>query len=110
MENNIHIGRIINQCIEKKEIKRTDIARMMGVPNTNIYAFEKRLSLHSTNILKLCHALRHNLFKDIADQLPVDYTTAASSPYEKTIAEQAEQIKALQVENKLMRELLAARY
>ena len=106
MQNNIHIGHILNQCIEKKGMKRTEIANRMGLPNTNIYAFEKRPSLHSTNLIKLCHALRHNFFRDIAEQFPADYSTAVSSPLEKQVAEQQEQIKNLQLENKLMRELL----
>ena len=109
MENKIHIGRIITQSIEQKGMTRSDIGRIMGRDNTNIYAFEKRDSINSINILKLCHALKHNLFRDIAEQLPADYTTASVSPLEKVIAEQAEQIKKLQWENDLMKELNAKR-
>ena len=106
MENKIHIGRIITRSIEQKKITRSDLARAIGRDNTNIYAFEKRDSINCINIVKLCHALKHNLFRDIAEQLPADYTTATLSPLEKIIAEQAELIKTLQLENKLMRELL----
>lgn len=109
MENKIHIGKIITDGIEKKEMLRTVIARSMGVPNTNIYAFEKRPSLNSINILKLCHAMRHNFFRDIADLLPADYTMAQTDPKEKIIAEQAETIRNLERENNLLKELIVKR-
>lgn len=106
METKIHIGRMVSKRIEETGIKRTTLGMKLGLPNTAIYAYEKRSSLHIQSLLQLSHAMQYNFFMDIALQLPSDYDSDSNSPKDKLLAEQADQIKKLQWENDLMKELL----
>lgn len=114
MSNKIHVGNMIQSCIDGHLLKRTTVAKAMGVPNTTIYAYEKRASCSTDNLLRFCHALRYNFFADIARSLPAQYEQASSTAHDnesvrsldQIIAQQAEQIKQLTIENNLLKELL----
>ncbi|KAA5536294.1 hypothetical protein F0919_01100 [Taibaiella lutea] len=107
METKVHIGSMLSHRIEALRVKRTQLGIQMGLSETAVYAYEKRSSLHVHSLLKLCHGLRYNFFKDIALRLPTDYASAADTPQDKLLAEQAEQIKKLQWENDLLKELIS---
>jgi len=106
METKIHVGRMISKRIEETGIKRTTLAVRMGLPNTAIYAYEKRSSLQLQSLLHLSDTLRYNFFMDIAMRLPADYASDNNSPKDTLLAEQAEQIRKLQWENELLKELI----
>lgn len=106
METKIHIGKMITRRIEEMNMKRTTLALKLGIPNTAIYAHEKRSSMNTDSVLRMCHALHYNFFKDIALQLPADYASGSNTPQDELIAEQAEKIKKLQWENDLLKELI----
>ena len=114
MSHQIHVGNMIQARINAQLIKRTTVAMAMGIPNTTIYAYEKRASCSTDNLLRFCHALRYNFFADIARSLPANYAHASSTAYDnesvrsldQIIAQQAEQIKQLIIENNLLKDLL----
>jgi hypothetical protein len=107
--NYIHLGRMLHQFIENRFLSRTDISKQLGVPNTAIYAYEKRPTLQVLNLWKICHAVKYNFFMDIANALPEEYERNIfhKSRQDELIAQQAEEIKRLQWENNLMKELLS---
>jgi hypothetical protein len=102
---------MIHQYIENNKIVRTIAARKMGLPNTVFYAYEKRASLQASNLLRICHAFQYNFFMDIANALPESYAFDNTPKNSKDfiIAEQAEEIKRLKLENELMKELIVKR-
>ena len=107
----VHIGSMIKAFIEKNNVMRTTVARKMGLPNTVFYAYEKRASLQSSNLMRICEAFQYNFFMDVANALPESYGFDASLGNSKDfiIAEQEAEIKRLKLENDLMKELITKR-
>ena len=107
----VHIGSMIKAYIEKNNVMRTTVARKMGLPNTVFYAYEKRASLQSSNLMRICEAFQYNFFMDVANALPESYGFDASLRNSKDfiIAEQEAEIKRLKLENDLMKELITKR-
>ncbi|CAM4110832.1 MULTISPECIES: helix-turn-helix domain-containing protein [Flavobacterium] len=106
MTKSIHIGSLIKQFIDKKYLRRTDVAYSMGIPNTAIYAYEKRNSIQTDTLFRLCETLNHNFFMDIANALPKEYTQHSASDKDKLLAEQAKELHKLKLENDLLKELI----
>jgi transcriptional regulator with XRE-family HTH domain len=111
MAYNLHIGNMIKNYIDQKNLVRSDVARTLNTPNTAIYAYEKRDSLKTSTILRLCYALKYNFFMDIANSLPRDFEQSAtlSSDKDNLIKQQATEINKLQLENNLLKELIVTR-
>jgi hypothetical protein len=107
----IHIGQLIRQYIVKNNVSRTHTARKMGLPNTVFYAYENRASLQAYNLMRICEAFQYNFFMDVANALPESYAFDKTLRTSKDfiIAEQADEIKRLKLENDLMKELLIKR-
>lgn len=114
MSSPIHIGKMIQSHIDEQRIKRSTLTRQLGIPQSGIYAYEKRPSLSTHNLLRICYATRHNFFADIARALPSDYTIAKANAsdhasvqdIDSLLAQQAEEIKQLRIENNLLKELM----
>ena len=107
----IHIGKLIRQYIIKNNVSRTNTARKMGLPNTVFYAYENRVSLQTSNLMRICEAFQYNFFMDIANALPESYAFDKTLRTSKDfiIADQADEIKRLKLENDLMKELITMR-
>lgn len=107
----IHIGKLIYDLIETKRLRRTDVSRLLGVPNTAIYAYEKQNSLQTNNLIRICHALKYNFFMDVANLLPKEYESSKDLVSERDllIAQQAEEIQKLKWENNLLKELITTK-
>lgn len=59
-------------------------------------------SIQTGILLDICYALKHNFFKDIANQLPDDFTT--TNPTDKSLISEKDQLIAqLQEENKVLK-------
>lgn len=105
---------MISARIEQQIIRRKTLAHSMGVPHSTIYAYEKRPSCSTANLLRFCHAMRYNFFADVARSLPAHYAAAPVNGAEialikelqNTIAQQTEELKKLTTENNLFRELM----
>ena len=107
----IHIGNMIKNYIDSENLKRTAIAHLMSIPNTAIYAYEKRESLKTSTVLRICHALKYNFFMDIANSLPVDYkyNRGLSIAKDVLIEQQNAEITRLTHENNLLKELITGK-
>ena len=104
----IHIGNMIKNHIDSKNLKRTAIANLMNTPNTAIYAYEKRDSLKTGTVMRVCHALRYNFFMDVANSLPIEYEYdhSLSAAKDVVIEQQKIEITRLNNENSLLKELI----
>ena len=109
MEATVNTGRMIKNIIEQKNLLPTKMAVSMGIPNTAIYAYEKRASIQTNILIKLCHAAKHNFFKDIGNLFPSDYTQDAASSNEIEMVALKKEIERLTYENTLMRDLLKSK-
>jgi transcriptional regulator with XRE-family HTH domain len=104
----IHFGETLKNYFKLKRIYKSALARKMNTSIANILYYEKKPSIQLHNVEKLCHALQHNFFMDIAATLPANYTTsvAPNTALELKIMEQESLIFQLQTENNLMKTLL----
>lgn len=111
MEKTLHLGTLIKKYLDSKNYKRSEVAYLLGVPNTAIYGYEKRDSINSTNLLRLCHVLKYNFFLDVANSLPREYGSSQILVSEKDelIARQAKEIEKLKLENDLLKSLITNR-
>ncbi len=108
MENNLHIGRMIKAFIDRNNLQRTSLAKQIGIPNTTIYTYEKRDSIKTSTLLRVCRALKYNFFIDIANSLPPEYgyNRELSASKDSLMNQQAAEIQKLQHENALLKELI----
>ena len=109
MATTFHTGQLIKQKINGQLKSRSTLAREMGVPGTSIYAYEKRPSIQTNKLLRMCTVLRHNFFADLANLLPADYTVSVPLAREELLQQQSIEIEKLRLENKLLKELLTGR-
>jgi hypothetical protein len=108
MDEGFHLGSYLTKLIEVKKLKRSDITRAMEVQYSAFYGYENRPSLQYSIIMRLCHAMKYNLFWDIASTLPADYehNKVASSEKDTLIAQLEEENKKLKWENDLLKEMI----
>ena len=102
---------MIKNYIDRKNLKRSAIAQLLHTPNTAIYAYEKRDSLKTSTVMRICHALKYNFFMDMANSLPAEYeyNRSLSGAKDGLIDQQSAEILRLTNENRLLRELITAR-
>jgi hypothetical protein len=69
-----HLGELLQKHIEKHRIYQSALARVMHrVPKTVQY-YKKNHSMQAAILWELSHALKHNFFADLADELPGDFS------------------------------------
>jgi hypothetical protein len=102
---NIHVGSMIKHFVDKHLLVRKEVSKKLGFYNTAIYGYEKRKSIYTDTLLNFCHALQHNFFMDIAQQLPNSYTQNHQSQKDLEIEQLKKEIEKLKHQNDLMKEL-----
>ena len=71
----IHIGNLLNAYFTKKRTRRAALARLMNMNLASLMEYEKKESIQTARLLELCIHLKHNFFMDIAQTLPLDFST-----------------------------------
>lgn len=105
-KNNINTGKMIDDFITKNRIFKSNLGQDINRNGLSILAYTRNVSIQTGILIDLCHALKHNFFRDIADQLPADFTTTKpdSSHIEKDalIAQLQEEVKVLKIQNEIL--------
>lgn len=111
MKTTFHLGKMFQDYRNKRNLKKMDLANIIGIPNSAIYTYEKSASLQTANLLRFCHALKYNFFMDIANSLPVEYTHSELYVSEKDtlIDNLTEENKKLKHEINLLKEIMMGR-
>ena len=102
--NEIHVGATIRKYFVDFKIYKSALARTLGVNDSVILAYEKRVSITTATLVNLSHALKHNFFADIAAQLPKTYSNSVlidNSTIEK-IAQLEQEIIILKAEKEIL--------
>jgi hypothetical protein len=108
MNSSIHIGSYLSRLIAVKKLKRSEITSMMGVPYSAFYGYENRPSLQFSIVMRLCHAMKYNIFLDIANTMPADYEydSVKTSERDNLMLQLQEENKKLKWENELLKEMI----
>lgn len=76
MDNTLNAGKFISEYIEKKSISKAALARALNISPQTVEYRVKTATMPTDFLLKMCHALNHNFFTDIALMLPETYSTS----------------------------------
>ena len=108
MATGFHLGNYLTKLIDTKRLRRKEITQQMGVQYSAFYGYEGRPSLQFYIVLRLCHAMKYNIFLDVANMLPpeYDYDKKSSTGKDNIIAQREEENKKLKWENDLLKEMM----
>lgn len=105
-KNNIDTGKLIEDFITKKRIFKSNLGRDINRNGLSILAYTRNSSIQTGILIDICHALKHNFFRDIADQLPEDFTInklgSVISEKDQIIAQLQEENKVLLIQNEIL--------
>lgn len=71
---NIDTGRLIQLYLNDKRISKTSLGNKINRSGVSVLRYTQNFSIQTGILLDICHALQHNFFQDMADQLPKDFT------------------------------------
>ncbi len=109
--NNIDTGKMLERFLIKNRIVRSYLGRAINRTGVSIYRYTNNSTIQTGILLDICHALKHNFFYDIANQLPKDFTISKQNNVEngtfdinlQTLYEQLqEENKVLKIQNDLL--------
>lgn len=98
----VNTGEMLLRFITKNHISRKVLGAKIGRNSLSVANYTKKSSIHTKLLLRICEATKHNFFRDIADQMPEDYTF--TKPVDRTeLIEKEQLIAQLQEENKVLK-------
>ena len=102
-----HLGELLQKHIAERRIYQSALARVMDrVPKTIQY-YKKNHSIQAAILWELSHALKHNFFADLADELPDTFSRSNNNIVEQKDKEiavlQAEIVRLQQDKDLLLR-------
>lgn len=110
-ENNIDTGMLIQKHLNRHRISKTYLGKKINRTGISIFRYTENVSIQTGILLDICHALKHNFFQDMADQLPKDFTVfnkpledSRLSLWEKETEALKERIKILEAEKAVLLE------
>lgn len=104
----INTGKMILDYITKNRMSKTELGSMIGRKGVSITNYTRSESIQTGILLNLSHAAKHNFFRDIADQLPAEYTTVKSedktilNEKDNLIAQLQEELKVLKIQHEML--------
>ncbi|HOD09924.1 MAG TPA: hypothetical protein PLH25_01530 [Flavobacterium sp.] len=101
-----HMGSLIKQRILEKKLTYAEVCRRINVKQPVINGYFQQQTLQTNIIWKISIAIEHNLFADLIQNLPENLRNANDTTFQQTIISQQEQIKDLQKEITIYKEIL----
>ena len=87
----LDMGQVIKQVIKQKGLAKSLIARKMRRKDSSILQFTKQKTMQVSIVQEFCYAMKHNLFADLAHELPKEFTCL--HPQDTTKDEEITQLK-----------------
>ena len=92
------IGNLIARYFKEHRTFKSSLSRILGVRPQTVLAYRSKTSMQTDTIWKLSLILKHNFLKDLADQLPKEFSTF--TPPDTTLQDR---IAALEKENERLK-------
>ena len=104
-KQNLHTGQLIEKLLYRLGYSDAEIEKAIGRPGSSVYKYRKNASIQTSILIDICYAIKHNIFQDIANELPDDFTKTDKYAEEKAAAKQAieNRIAELEEENKILK-------
>ena len=113
MKNNLkqlpHMGAFIKTKIDEQKISYAEVCRSMNIKQPTINGYFIQETLQTKTIFKLSQAINYNLFTDLITFLPEEIQNANTTPFQKTIEAQQQEITDLKKEITIYKEILKSR-
>jgi plasmid maintenance system antidote protein VapI len=111
MENNIHIGALLQRYIKENNVSKAALARALDIGPANLEVRLKQDWIRTDILLKISQLLEHNFFTDIAASLPEKFSTNKTKDLAKDnlIAELELEIKMLKRERDMLGNLISSK-
>lgn len=90
-------GLLLARLFTENRTRKSVVSRMLGVRLQTVLEYQKKTSIQTGTLWKLSMLLKHNFFKDLADQIPKEFSTF--SPPDTTLQDR---IAVLERENLLL--------
>ncbi len=114
MKTSMHLidtGIMLLKHLNKHRITKSSLGKNINRTGISVLRYTQNYSIQTGILLDICHALQHNFFQDIADQLPKDFSVL-NAPLEKNkltaweieTAQLKERIKILEAEKAILLE------
>jgi DNA-binding Xre family transcriptional regulator len=104
----VNTGKMILDYIVKHRLSKTEFGAKFNRNALSVLNYTRSSSIKTQILVSICHATKHNFFRDIADLLPADYTktkpddTSVLDEKDALIAQLKEENKVLKVQNELL--------
>jgi hypothetical protein len=101
-KNNIHTGEMLENYMSKHRYTKAELGRGINRLGISVFQYIQNSSIQTGILIDICHALEHNFFQDMADQLP--HTFSKNNANSTSYADEKDQLIALlQQENKVLK-------
>lgn len=99
---NINTGTLLMTFLQKKRIFKSGLGTAINRNGRSVNEYLKNESIQTGILIEICYALKHNFFRDIANELPEDFTI--TNPADQSLISEKDQlIVQLQEENKVLK-------
>jgi len=106
-KHNINTGALLSDFIEKRFVNRTELALKINRTGQSITKYSQNDSIQTDILIEICHALEHNFFQDMANQLPENFTVNPQwdSAYRQKLKDLEQENAVLKIQNELLMKL-----
>ena len=104
-----HMGSFIKNKIDQQNISYAEVCRRINIKQPTINGYFIQETLQTRTIFKLSQAINYNLFNDLTTFLPENIQNSNSTPFQKTIEAQQQEITDLKKEIAIYKDILKSR-
>ena len=72
----VHVGEKVAIEMQNQNLHKTDFAKKVGTDRRNLYRILKKHSLETDILYRYSKELKHNFFRDLADEFDRNHTSA----------------------------------
>lgn len=99
------LGNYIQWHIEQNKIKKSSVAKYLDITPNSLNQYFKQTSFQFSILWRISLAVKHNFLMELGEQLGVAYETKAEKTLKATLVEKEEQIKLLENELKVYKQI-----
>jgi transcriptional regulator with XRE-family HTH domain len=100
------VGNFINYHIAQQGMKKSDVARALGINPNGLADYCKRDTLQFAILWKLSLVLKHNFIAQLGEYLPYRFETIREKALKEQLTEKDAQIQKLEIQLETFREMI----
>jgi len=101
----IHLGKWLRKHVDEKKYNKAALARLAGWKARNVAYYFSRPSMQVSALMMLCHGMKYNFLRELADLLPPEFPSKIPSAQQQRISELEKEIERLKNKMEGMKEM-----